>query len=336
MSRIITKDKLLQLAAQRLDEGKTIAGPVEGSRRLYFAKINKPEELVLDAAIMPSNSIKEFFFPRCETICTYQHNGKEQIIKDTQPLRTEQIIIGARPCDAASLPILDKVFSWDFQDKFYQDRREKSTVISFACSAADENCFCSSVGLSPDTSSGSDVMLVQIDAEAFEVRIFTDKGEALFAGQTTEADRTGQTASPPPVRFNKDSVAEYLQAHFGDPVFNETSLRCVGCGACTYVCPTCHCFDIVDEGGADKGKRVKNWDSCQFSLFTLHASGHNPRKNQAARQYNRIAHKFNIYPQKFGAVLCTGCGNCTRVCSASLGVRPVLELLSQKSEQGKN
>ncbi|MDR3182034.1 MAG: 4Fe-4S dicluster domain-containing protein [Planctomycetaceae bacterium] len=336
MPRIITKDKLLQLVAQYLGEGKTVAGPAEGSRQLYFTKIKKPEELVLNAAIMPSNTIKEFFFPRCETICTYRHNGKEQIIEDAQPLNAEQIIIGARPCDAASLPILDKVFAWDFQDKFYQDRREKSTVISLACSAADENCFCSSVGLSPDTSSGSDAMLVQVDAGTFEVRVFTDKGEALFAAQTTEADTTGQTASPPPVRFNKDSVAAYLQTHFGDPIFDETSLRCVGCGACTYICPTCHCFDIVDEGGADKGKRVKNWDSCQFSLFTLHASGHNPRKNQAARQYNRIAHKFNIYPQKFGAVLCTGCGNCTRVCSASLGVRPVLEKIGQKGEQERN
>ncbi|MDR1289843.1 MAG: 4Fe-4S dicluster domain-containing protein, partial [Planctomycetaceae bacterium] len=110
------------------------------------------------------------------------------------------------------------------------------------------------------------------------------------------------------------------------------TIRCLACGACTYSCPTCHCFDIVDEGGASRGERVKNWDSCQFAFFTLHASGHNPRGNQSSRQRNRIQHKFRIYPDKFGSVLCTGCGNCARECSANLGVLPYVELLDKKSK----
>ncbi|GHT40199.1 heterodisulfide reductase subunit A [Planctomycetales bacterium] len=331
MPQIISKQKLVELVGYWLAAGKEVAGPTEGNRRLYFTKLTSADQLVLNASVIPANSIKDFFFPRHETICTYHHEDKECVVNDAPLFIAEQILIGARPCDAASLPILDKVFAWDYQDRFYQQRRSNSTVITLACQSADDNCFCTSVGLSPDTNSGADAMLVQIDAATFEVRVFTEKGTALFDNQTKEAAKGGQTATLPPAAFDKDKVAEYLKTHFGDEVFDATSLRCVGCGACTFVCPTCHCFDIVDEGGESKGKRVKNWDSCQFVYFTLHASGHNPRKDQAARQYNRISHKFRIYPEKFGAVLCTGCGNCTRVCSASLGIRPVLELLNQKA-----
>ncbi|MEK7754775.1 MAG: 4Fe-4S dicluster domain-containing protein, partial [Acidobacteriota bacterium] len=100
---------------------------------------------------------------------------------------------------------------------------------------------------------------------------------------------------------------------------------CLGCGACAYTCPTCHCLDIADEGNPRGGARVKNWDSCQFSLFTAHASGHNPRESQPQRQRQRMFHKFRIYPEKFGEILCTGCGNCARNCPAGLGVLSVLQ-----------
>jgi ferredoxin len=334
MSQIISREALNQLVNQSLSAGKSVIGlaPPVGIRH-FFRQLTSAEQLVLDSSIMPTNSVKEFLFPRHETICEYRHEGKELTVTDAAPFEVEQIIFGARPCDAASLPILDKIFAWDFQDRFYQQRREKTVIVTLACKQADENCFCTSVGLSPDTQSGADAVLLQIDAETFEVRTVTEKGKALFDGRTTESDRIGQTAEPPAIRFDAKNVEKYLAEHFNDSLFDETGLRCVACGSCTYLCPTCHCFDIVDEGGAAKGKRVKNWDTCQMPLFTLHASGHNPRGDQAARQRNRIQHKFSIYPGKFGVVLCTGCGNCTRECSSSLGVRPVLELLDKKSNK---
>ena len=325
MSHIISRAKLEQLIGQLLSAGKLVAGPIETKGRYFYQQTVEAKAIVLDSAIMPANSIKEFIFPRSETICSYRHEGKELIVTDAEQSVQEQIIFGARPCDAASLPILDKVFAWDFQDRFFQQRRKNSTIVSLACKAADEHCFCTSVGLSPDTSSGSDAMLLQIGADSFEVRTFTEKGETLFRGHTEESDKTGKSAEPPQIKFDARQVANYLQTHFDDPLFEHTSMRCVGCGACTYVCPTCHCFDIVDVGGASKGERVKNWDTCQFCMFTLHASGHNPRSEQSARQRNRVQHKFSIYPDKFGLVLCTGCGNCTRFCPTSLGIYPVLE-----------
>ena len=336
MSHTIIRARLEQLVSQLLSAGKSVIGLVEANGRYFFQRIDSPPKMILDSAIMPANSVKEFIFPRSETICSYQHEGKNLILIDANPVTQEQIIFGARPCDSASLPILDKIFAWDYQDRFYQQRRSLTTIVSLACKESDKHCFCTSVGLAPDTQSGADAMLLQIDTDTFEVRTFTEKGAALFRGQMEESDNIGKTAVPPKVRFDAKKVENYLRRHFVDSTFDYASLRCVGCGGCTYVCPTCHCFDIVDEGGASKGKRIKNWDTCQFALFSLHASGHNPRSEQSARQRNRVQHKFSVYPEKFDTILCTGCGNCTRVCVASLGILPVLEMLDKKAQSEKN
>ena len=336
MSHTITRTNLDQLIGQLLSAGKSVVGLTEANDRYFYRQVDTPDKIIFDSAIMPSNSVKEFIFPRSETICSYRHEGQKLILIDAEQSTQEQIIFGVRPCDSASLPILDKVFAWDYQDRFYQQRRERTTIISLACKEADKDCFCTSVGLAPDTQSGADAMLLQISEDSFEVRILTEKGAALFRGHTEESDKIGKTAEPPKIKFDVKQVENYLRSHFVNPMFDHTSMRCVGCGGCTYVCPTCHCFDIVDEGGANKGKRVKNWDACQFSMFTLHASGHNPRSEQSSRQRNRVQHKFSIYPEKFGSVLCTGCGNCTRVCSASLGIHPVLELLDQEANSAMN
>ena len=336
MSQVISRQELYTIVHQLIASDTIVVGPVLASRtnRCFFQTLQQSEALVFDPVILPTNSIKEFFFPKHEVICTYCHQGKDLVVADSEPFNKAQVIFGARPCDAASLPILDKVFHWDYQDRFYQSRRHCTTVVTLACKTADENCFCTSVGLSPDTTNGADAELFQIDDQTFEVRTYTDKGKALFATKTEMSDRVGTAAMAPPVRFDVKTVSAFLADHFDDPIFTKTSMRCVGCGACTYLCPTCHCFDIVDEGGGDHGCRVKNWDSCQMAMFTHHASGHNPRSDQSARQRNRIQHKFNIYPGKFGEVLCTGCGNCSRECSASLGVRAVMELLEQKAKKG--
>ena len=120
-------------------------------------------------------------------------------------------------------------------------------------------------------------------------------------------------------------MRDWIDTHFEDPLLASLAVRCNGCGACTSVCPTCHCFDIVDEEeGVGRGTRRRCWDTCQASTFTLHASGHNPRDDQHVRYRQRINHKFAIYPLKFGEVLCTGCGRCTRVCHAGQDLVEIL------------
>ena len=330
MSQLITREQLNKLVEDLLKQGAVVAAPVAlNNGRYFFRPLAGSAEMVLTSGLKTANTIKEFFFPRHEVLCTFVREGNDVQVNDVPPFDRQQVIIGSRPCEAASLPILDPLFAWDYQDRFYQSRRENSTVISLACNEPDRHCFCTAVGGSPDNPAGSDVMLYDLGDGTYEVRVLTEKGKALFEGKTSESKTSATKGKGPEITLETEKIGQWIRDHFSDPIWDDMTTRCVGCGACTYVCPTCHCFDIVDEGTYQKGQRVKNWDNCQSALFTLHASGHNPRATQGQRQRQRISHKFAIYPEKFGVLLCTGCGNCTRECSTSLGILPILKKIEE-------
>jgi ferredoxin len=328
VSTVISKQALLARVDEWIAQGIEVAGPsILKPDYVMYVPIVAASRLALGGFIRPRNSIKEFVFPKHEAICTYSYDPGLHMTP-CQPDATERIIVGARPCDAAALPILDPVFNWDYKDEFYNTRREHTTVVSLACTEHDDRCFCTSVGLAPDATRGSDAILLPIDAERFELRGVTPKGEALFAGFGEASDLQGVRHAGPEPAFDHDAVRHYLDEHFESEELQAAVMRCLGCGACAFTCPTCHCFDIVDEGNAAGGCRVKNWDACQFGMFTHHASGHNPRSRQEQRQRQRVQHKFRIYPEKFGEILCTGCGNCTRNCPVGLGILNTLRAVA--------
>ena len=331
MSEVLTKAALREMAAAWIAGGKVVAGPVQVKPGLIlYAPLTSAESLCLEGFIRPANSPKEFVFPRNEKLCSYRRQGARVELTNGGSEIAAQILLAVRPCDAAALPILDHVFNWDYQDEAYNRRRRATTVVTLACSGHDESCFCTSVGLGPQAEKGSDVLLLDL-GEEFEVRCLTDKGRALFAevgarhGVPPQAsDKVAPLVEGPEPKFSPAHIKQFVDEHFASPYWQEEALACLGCGACAYNCPTCHCFDIVDEGNTQHGERVRNWDSCQFAQFTVHASGHNPRPDQGARQRQRVLHKFSIYPQKFGEILCTGCGNCTRNCPEGLGLLTLL------------
>lgn len=326
MSEIIAESALRRLIAQRLTKGVRVGGPVRlASGKLQYSWLASGDQLAIDESARPANSIKQFFFPPHELVFKYRLAGKDVELVDLATARPEQIVFSARPCDSAGLPILDRLFDWDYRDEFYDRRRRITTVVTFGCAAHDDACFCTSVQSGPQDTAGSDAMLFPLGDGQYEVRCITDKGRELFRGATEQSAREAAAVAGPPVRIDTGKVASFLNGGFESPVWREETLACIGCAVCTYTCPVCHCFDLVDEGNAAGGARVKNWDSCQFAMFTAHASGHNPRANQAQRQRQRIYHKFHTYPRKFGYFLCTGCGNCARNCPQGLGVLPVLE-----------
>jgi len=135
------------------------------------------------------------------------------------------------------------------------------------------------------------------------------------------ASQADQRVSGP----STEGLKENLDEMYDDPFWDELHLRCLGCGVCTYLCPTCHCFDIVDEGNGAAGQRLRNWDTCQFALFTHHTSGHNPRPTGRERMRQRVMHKFNYFVSNFGDIACVGCGRCVRECPVNLDIRAVIE-----------
>jgi ferredoxin len=323
-TQVILKSVLRGLAKEWIAQGKVVAGPVQTKPGLVlYAPLASVDDIVWEGFVRPANSAKEFVFPRHESLCRYRMEGNRVELTNGGAQLPAQILLAVRPCDAAALPILDHVFNWDYRDESYNRRREATTVVTLACASYDKSCFCTSVGLDPQAERGSDVMLFDLGDE-FEVRCLTDKGRALFAGKTLPSERTAPLSKGPKPRFGPEHIKQFVDEQFTSPLWHYETLACLGCGACAYTCPTCHCFDIVDEGNTSRGGRLRNWDSCQFAQFTLHASGHNPRPDQGSRQRQRVLHKFSIYPDKFGEILCTGCGNCTRNCPEGQGMLTLL------------
>lgn len=324
----LTSNDLSKLVAASKAAGWRVLAPRKKGKSALFCEITSAEEW--DLSILKTDlPLKELFFPRSETLLEYRLSKKEgHSTKGAALDQRKTLVLGVRPCDAASLDMLDRLFAWDTKDSLYLERRKNTVIVGLSCERADEVCLCTTLGLSPSSEKGNDLLLFPAENGGYAVRVLTEKGGAFVQEQSTcfgPATTAKTPFSGPAVKADISNIRKWLDAHFEDPFWTDFGLRCMGCGACAYACPTCHCFDIIDEGNLKGGKRVRNWDSCGFGLFTLHASGHNPRPTQDRRYRQRIMHKFSYYPDRFQVTSCTGCGRCIRVCPAGLNLAELLK-----------
>jgi ferredoxin len=289
---------------------------------------------------------KGFSFPQREVFFSFEQiKGQPPRLIQKPPKITRHAVFGVRPCDGAGAVRMDTVFSEGFKDDFYLERRKNVAYVGLACNKPQGiNCFCKSVGGSPVASEGMDVLMTDLGDRYF-VAAVTETGKALMEAGKKLFTEPGDADKKQLKQTHADAVAQpqraindlagapaKLKASFDSPLWEELARACIGCGACTYLCPTCHCFDINDENTGTsplRGNRVRTWDNCQFPDFTMHTSGHNPRETQGARLRQRVSHKFQYFHENFGMPQCTGCGRCITECSVGVDIVNVVNKVTE-------
>jgi ferredoxin len=231
--------------------------------------------------------------------------------------------------------MLDTVFEQErYTDPHWQARREATVVVGLGCHEPCQTGFCTTVGSGPFNHAGLDAILTDL-GEIFLVETLTEKGDRLFAQLeessvelSIRAIEVQQAAKANmPIAFETEGLKQKLDQNFTSPYWEEVSRSCLGCGVCTFLCPTCFCFDIVDE--AQRGERVRNWDTCMFRTYSLEASGHNPRPRSVERTRQRLNHKYSYWVDQINQIGCTGCGRCVRYCPVGLDIRAMLRKAHQ-------
>ncbi|MFZ3254104.1 MAG: 4Fe-4S dicluster domain-containing protein [Syntrophales bacterium] len=337
--RLLKKEELAGVVGN-LSEAAPVYAPKPTGDFVLFQAWQRGDEPLTDFG--NSRDVpKQFFFPAREEIMKYHREGQDMIFACAEKPAGKSILFGVRPCDARSFYLLDMLFDQEqYQDPHYIDRRVKTTVIALACVHPPyATCFCTAVEGSPTSREGVDIMLTDL-GDSYLVEFLTPKGEgwlpqfgALPVADAAAVEKQEKIASQaareiktaPPAQAIKPILDRSFEHAFWDTIHG----KCLKCGACTYLCPTCHCFDINDETKGNDGVRIRNWDSCMFPIFTKAASGHNPRTSQKERWRQRVMHKFKYYVDNFGAMSCVGCGRCVRRCPVNIDIRKIIADIAQ-------
>lgn len=284
-------------------------------------------------------SAKDFFFPQTENLMDFQMEGKNIEIIDTRKECENFVLFGVRACDVKSFEILDRVFLAEPVDSYYKNRREHGVVMSLACNKPVETCFCGTFGIDASSPEGDVVCWQTEDALYMEAK--TAKGAKLLESLTDVTEETDSTAAEaqqkliaqrlkklPLSKLSADAFGDGKTSEFFDaPEWKELSESCLGCGTCTFICPTCQCYDIKDFNTGHGVKRFRCWDSCMYSEFTKMSAGQ-PRLTQMERFRQRFMHKLVYYPtNNDGLFSCVGCGRCMAKCPIQMNIVKVMKKL---------
>jgi NAD(P)H-flavin reductase/NAD-dependent dihydropyrimidine dehydrogenase PreA subunit len=323
LSALEQASKYYKLAALTKKNGKIIYDYVDGFDDIlleYTPTILSP---------------KKFFFPQNEVILEYDTSGNVASKIEAVPL----LLFGIRPCDANSIKLLDEAFSESLGDPNYLAKKEQSIVIAIDCLApCDEEAFCFKVG-SHYASKGFDIMLKPTEL-GYGVCSATPNGDAFISTYLTTTtplnniDTTfdalkdvgfkGKTLFP-----NLSNFPAMFKENIHHSIWDEEGSKCLSCGSCILVCPTCYCFDVADEMKLNlkEGQRVRRWDACMLSNFAEVSGGENFREAATHRLKHRIGRKFQYLMEKHNQSVCVGCGRCVRACLPNISPKDIAEAI---------
>ncbi len=326
-------------------ENYQIFGPVQDKEHFVFKKLNLQEYPEM-GNFLSVLSPKSILFPQSEKILTAsldESQDDHHIMKRADADYSPRAVIGIMPCDAKAVQLVKLNFDTDdYRDPYWCDAYEATTFVGLAVNKPSVYDFTSSMGSGPFAEEGLDVLLVDCD-DHFLAKVLSEKGETFLksAGFTTEADaekavklieemknQAEKAMNPEKVKTDKLKEKSLLELHSA-PFWDDLAFSCINCGTCTFVCPTCWCFDIQDETKGKKAVRFRNWDSCMFPLFTLHASSHNPRAEKVQRVRQRFMHKLKYFVDKYDqGTMCVGCGRCVVHCPVNIDIREICNAMN--------
>lgn len=323
-----TKDLKKFLAA--VAKQARVRGPVADASGVILADITPKSEITLTYANFKL-PFKREFFPQCEVISRFDGS----VVKEESPDTGATVYFGVRPCDAQSIALLERVFIDErHADPYYRNRRDSAVIVSLACNEPAATCFCVSTGGGPSSKSGADVTAYSLK-QAILFEPVTKKGEDFLkknakllrtpSAKERQEQRNLESGKAKrlqdvPVSGAPSALAKKSEAAFWDNVAE----TCLGCGACTFLCPTCHCFDLFDEKRENGSARLRLHDACMFASFVREASGNNPRARKGERMRQRVMHKFSYAPENFQTVFCVGCGRCIAACPSNIDIRETI------------
>jgi ferredoxin len=317
----ISRENLLELLREICRE-QTLIGPVRDERYedVNFLPVSDVGKIYFDYE-NTTTSPKELFFPQSECMFTFSGASGDNIEADE--IDDEIVLFGVRSCDVKAIELLDRFYERDFEDNYYLDKREKSLLISVACSELGDQCFCTATGTGPVLEEGFDIQLLTRGSD-YAVQVGSEKGLEFFEryrpffGPAIEVNvkQLIEEAEKQGLKFDQQRVYKNLkEERVSDRLWEDIASRCQSCGLCLFLCPTCSCYTVTDMVmPAGERRRTRQWDGCYFRGFTRMAGGNDPIKNNKEMVKRKYKHKLFHQIDEFGMSGCTGCGRCNLVC----------------------
>jgi sulfhydrogenase subunit beta (sulfur reductase) len=336
--------KILKLPKDRLDFFASVVqqfgelhAPAEQDGQYVLRRVARWSDVRLDypRTILPP---KKYFLPPRETLFRYRPG--EGYIPHTEDLAKRIVLFGLHACDIYALNILDQVFEGKYPDPYYRARRRNTAIIGIDCTP-DEHCFCRSMR-ADFVDRGFDLFFHDL-GDRYLALVGTALGDdmALATGPLFEPvtpvdiDEYKRRSSRKRAAFRLDveirDLPEIFEMEYESVVWEELAERCLSCGSCSMVCPTCYCYDVADsvDLGTYSGRRERAWDSCLFATHALVAGGENFRKTRESRVKFRFYHKQRGFVAEYGRPSCVGCGRCIAACPAGIDIVKVIETLRE-------